>query len=57
VAQLNSGGWTDRPRWRMAYEATEPSLWTAQQKAMITQFQDYLSKYGDVLVQEGKLEP
>jgi hypothetical protein len=41
----------------MKYESTEPSVWTPQQKAMITEFQDYLIKYGDILVTEKKLEP
>ena len=55
LALLNTRQWTSRPRWQMEYNAPEPGLWTAQQFEMIRKSQEYLIKYGDILVQEGKL--
>ena len=52
---LNTRQWTSRPRWKMEYEAPEPGLWTAQQFEMIRKSQEYLIKYGDILVKEHKL--
>lgn len=52
---LNSTNWTSRPRWPMRYEATEPSLWNDLQRDAISKTQEYLIKYGEVLVKAGKL--
>ena len=57
LALLNTRKWTNRPRWQMEYNAPEPGLWTPQQFEMIRKAQEYLNKYGDILVQEGKLAP
>jgi hypothetical protein len=55
IALINSYKWTSRPRWNMIYQAPEPSLWSPQQFEMIRKTQEYLRKYGDLLVDEGKL--
>ena len=57
LAILNTRNWTKRPRWSFVYEAPEPNLWSEQQFKMIRQTQEYLNKYGAILVQEGKLAP
>jgi hypothetical protein len=57
VALLNSWGWTTRTRWPMKYEAAEPNLWSEKQSEMIRRTQQFLIKYGDVLVKEGILAP
>lgn len=57
VALLNSWEWTRRPRWDIKYQAPEPGQWSPQLARMIRATQQYLIKYGDVLVAEGKLSP
>ncbi len=57
LAVLNTRTWTNRPRWKFHYSAPEPNLWTPSQTAMIKKSQQYLIKYGEVLVEANKLAP
>jgi len=57
MAILNAWDWTRRPRYGTKYEAPEPSLWSEKQFELIRLTQEYLNKYGPILVQTGKLAP